>query len=225
MGLVIRFSKIRGIFFDLDGVIFDSEHLWEKSVNAAIKHFYNVSPSSNFAKTVTARSNPEVLRMYIKKYFPHYESMEDEIKRTNLYLEEYFINNQASKVQLFPEVLGVLQSLKTRKFLLAAVTNAPKRVASTIIRKVHNLHNYFDYVITIDDVDNGKPNPEMLLQSLKTLELAPEEAIYIGDSLNTDGVASRLANIPFILLIRDKLAKDTGVKTISSLEGLMELII
>ncbi|MHA1966460.1 MAG: HAD family hydrolase [Candidatus Hodarchaeales archaeon] len=221
---MVRVTKVKCIFFDLDGVIFDSENLWEKSVDATIEHFYNVTPSSDFGKTVTARSNPEILKSYIIEYYPNYYSLEEEVEKTTSYLEEYFSNNMVSKIQLFPEVLSVLSKLKANQYLLGAATNAPKRIALLILKETHNILKYFDNVITIDDVNNGKPNPEMLLQSLKNLDLAPKEAIYIGDSLNTDGEASRLANIPFILLDRKKLAKKTGVKVISSLEGLIDLI-
>jgi len=220
---VIRVKRIKCFFFDLDGVIFDSEHLWEKSVDATIEYFYNVTPSSEFAKTVTERSNAEVLKRYIVEYYPNYNSMEEEVEKTIIYLEEYFLNNMVSKIQLFHEVLSLLHKLKENQYLLGAATNAPRKIVIRILKETH-IFKYFDNIITIDDVDNGKPNPEMLLKSLKTLGLNPEEAIYIGDSHNTDGKASKKANIPFILLDRYKLVNSSGVKAISSLDGLIDLI-
>ncbi len=220
---MIRLTKIKGVFFDLDGVIFDSEHLWEKSVDATIEYFYNITPSSGFAKTVTARSNAEVLKRYIIEYYPNYNSMEEEVEKTIIYLEEYFLNNMVSKIQLFPEVLSILHKLKANQYLLGAATNAPRKIVTQILKKT-NIFKYFDNIITIDDVDKGKPNPEMLLKSLKSLNLTSEEVVYIGDSLNTDGKASRLANIPFILVDRYKLVNNTGVRIISSLDGLIVFI-
>ncbi|MFX0051198.1 MAG: HAD family hydrolase [Candidatus Hodarchaeota archaeon] len=212
---------INGILFDLDGVLFDSEPLWEKSVVATIEHFYNVSPSSDFTQTILARSNTEILKLLIQNYHPSYHSLEEEIVKTNEFLEEHFLTNMVSEIKLFPEVMSVLQFLKTQELLLAIVTNAPKRIVSKILGEILNLDTYFDSVITIDDVVKGKPNPEMLVKTLRILDLSTQEVIFIGDSLSTDGKASELANIPFILMDRKRSSIQSEINTIVSLEGLL----
>jgi HAD superfamily hydrolase (TIGR01509 family) len=212
---------INGILFDLDGVLFDSEPLWEKSVNATIKHFYDVSPSSDFTQTILARSNTEILKILIQNYSPSYHSLEEEIEKTNEFLEEHFLTNMVSEIKLFPEVLSVLEFLKTQDLLLGIVTNAPKRIVSKILGEILNLDMYFDSVITIDDVVKGKPNPEMLVKTLKKLNLSAQEVIFIGDSLSTDGKASELAKIPFILMDRSRSSPESEINTIVSLEGLL----
>ncbi|MFX0173293.1 MAG: HAD family hydrolase [Candidatus Hodarchaeota archaeon] len=212
---------INGILFDLDGVLFDSEPLWEKSVIATIEYFYNMSPSSDFTQTILARSNTEILKSLIQNYSPGYQSLEEEIVKTNEFLEEHFLTNMVSEIKLFPEVLSILEFLKTQELLLAIVTNSPKRIVSKILGDILNLDTYFDSVITIDDVVKGKPNPEMLVKTLRTLNLLAQEVIFIGDSLSTDGKASELANIPFILMDRNQSSTKSEINTIFSLEGLL----
>jgi phosphoglycolate phosphatase len=221
---VIRFSRIKGIVFDLDGVIFNSEPLWEISVIATIEHFYNVTPSPEFVRTIIARSNREILKKHIMKYHPNYHSITEEIEKTNQFLEEHFVINMVPKIELFPEVLSVIKNLKEKPVLLAIATNAPKRIVSKILRNIGNLDKYFDSVLTIDEVTKGKPNPEILEKSLIELDLSAEEVIFIGDSLDTDGTASKLANIPFILIDREHSQTNDDISVISSLEELYSII-
>ncbi|MFX0184146.1 MAG: HAD family hydrolase [Candidatus Hodarchaeota archaeon] len=221
---MIRFSRIKGIVFDLDGVIFNSEPLWELSVTKTIEHFYNVTPSPKFVRTIIARSNREILKMHIMKYHPHYLSLTEEIERTNQFLEEHFVTNMVPRIKLFPEVLSVIKFLKEKSILLGIATNAPKRIVSKILQDISNLNKYFDSVLTIDDVTKGKPNPEMLEKSLKELALSAEEVVFIGDSLDTDGTASKLAGIPFILIDREHSQTNEDINAISSLEELFSVL-
>src|SRR5699024_10348870 len=63
-----------------------------------------------------------------------------------------------------------------------------------------NLYDYFDYFITQDDVSKIKPDPELYLKTLDTLDIKPSEAIVFEDSLN--GLFSaQQANIPVVLII------------------------
>ena len=48
--------------------------------------------------------------------------------------------------------------------------------------KLTNLDKFFDVVITLDEVENAKPDPEPLYKALDALGSKPEEAIMIGDN-------------------------------------------
>ena len=54
----------------------------------------------------------------------------------------------------------------------------------------------------------AKPSPHLLEAVLKQAKVAPEEAVFLGDTDATDGAAARAAGIPFLLLARPKLAKE-----------------
>src|SRR5699024_34621 len=62
-----------------------------------------------------------------------------------------------------------------------------------------NLYDYFDYFITQDDVSKIKPDPELYLKTLDTLDIKPSEAIVFEDSLN-GLLSAQQANIPVVLV-------------------------
>src|SRR5699024_1560773 len=63
-----------------------------------------------------------------------------------------------------------------------------------------NLYDYFDYFITQDDVSKIKPDPEVYLKTLDTLDIKQSEAIVFEDSLNSL-LSAQQANIPVILVL------------------------
>src|SRR5699024_2237173 len=62
-----------------------------------------------------------------------------------------------------------------------------------------NLYDYFDYFITQDDVSKIKPDPELYLKTLDTLDIKPSEAIVFEDSLN-GLLSSQQVKTPVVLV-------------------------
>lgn len=219
-------AQVLGIIFDLDGVLFDSEPLWDESITATFNHFYNIIPSLDIAQTIKVRSNPTILAALIEKYYPQYGSLQEEVERANAYLEEHFITYMTSRIKFFPETQNVLEKLHELGISLSVASNAPKKVVSEIVTKNQFLRTHVHPIFTIDDVTNGKPNPEMLFKAMRILRIEPKNMLFVGDSLSTDGEASRAAGIPFVLLDRNNFTKGKAIDYfyIKSLTEILDLI-
>jgi len=61
------------------------------------------------------------------------------------------------------------------------------------------LEKYFDVVVSFEDTEKHKPNPEPLLYAINQLKIVPEETIYIGDQ-QADFLAARAARTKIIML-------------------------
>ena len=82
--------------------------------------------------------------------------------------------------------------LLSKKYKLALVTN---RGSSTIRLLDHfNIRNYFDVVVTANDVLHPKPSPEPIRLALKKLKVKSSEAIYVGDAMS-DSIAAKRAKV------------------------------
>lgn len=222
----MHFLKIKGILFDLDGVLFNSIPLWEESLDETFKQFYNIVPDPEFTKSIIARTNPGILRCLIKEYIPECENIEKEISKTNDFLEKYFLEHMTKKIELFQEVEYVLSELRLKEIPLVVLTNAPKIIVTKIIEEKKALTSVFTHVLTFDDVMKGKPDPEMIYKALELLQVSASDVYFIGDSLNSDGGASKAANVPFIFIDRkiEKTTKIDGYIVINSLTEIFSLI-
>lgn len=78
---------------------------------------------------------------------------------------------------------------------LAVCTN--RATSMDMIIEDFGLSGYFEYVMTASQVTHPKPHPEPLLKVLDYFDIAPEEALFIGDG-EVDMQAARGAGVPFI---------------------------
>jgi len=99
---------------------------------------------------------------------------------------------------LFADTLSTLATLQQRGYLLGIVTNRlwggqPFQEDMQTL----GLHNYFDLRTIAVSADLGvrKPNPAIFFHALNALNVAPEDAVMVGDSLSTDIVGAQRTGI------------------------------
>ncbi len=120
----------------------------------------------------------------------------------------------------FPEVLEVLASLK-KKYKLVLVSNTDCFSIQEVIEK-YKLAQYFDLVLLSCKVGKLKSDPELFAQALETLNLTAEDALMVGDSIDSDIRSAEAAGIPALLLDR-KDRREFSPK-ISNLYELQEML-
>ncbi len=86
------------------------------------------------------------------------------------------------EVAVFESLEEVIQHLATKPLQLGIVTS---KTAQEVVDEFEpfGLSEYFQHIVSASDTEKHKPNPEPLLKCLDALQVAPEEAIYIGDSI------------------------------------------
>lgn len=90
---------------------------------------------------------------------------------------------QLSTTKLYPKTRAILESLTRRKIPLAIVTNSPRNYALDILR-FHEIYDFFDEIITYNEVgpDGVKPSPDGINLALSSLELgSSNNVLFIGD--------------------------------------------
>lgn len=101
------------------------------------------------------------------------------------------------RLPLYPGVVELLQNLKTQHKKLVLITTTKREVIDMVLAH-HELIDYFDLIITGDEVQAHKPDPEGILFTLKRLGVAKDRAVMIGDS-DKDLNAASNAGIDSIL--------------------------
>jgi phosphoglycolate phosphatase len=129
------------------------------------------------------------------KTFYHAEAFDSDHER---WFSEYYTKNHENELVLYEGIREMLESLKEEGHVLAVATNAYR--GSTIESLTHlNVYEYFDTIACYDDVEKGKPYPDMLYKILDDLDHSNEKSIFIGDGPR-DKMASKNADIPYIMV-------------------------
>ena len=95
---------------------------------------------------------------------------------------------------MYPGVKEGLDVLRAQGYPLACVTNKSERFTLPLLDYV-NLSSYFVSVVAGDTLPQKKPDPAPLLHACKQMNVAPNEMLMIGDSIN-DAQAARAAGCP-----------------------------
>ena len=210
---------IKGILFDFDGVILDTEPLWFKAVINTLKYLkipYN--KKINYKDQIGVHSDIAIKRLFINKISKIQE------KQINIVLEK-----QINKI--FSKKISVSTFLK--KFLkqtnlpYAIVSNSPKKHIIKLLKK-ENMYRYFniDMIISCQGRLRPKPFPDGFIKGLSILKISAKNTLVIEDS--DSGIESaKNAGIKNILRYTNKdknLANKIKYKNIKKIKSFKELI-
>ena len=164
-------KNINCVLFDLDGTLIDTSELIIDSYQHTLKKVLNLDvPASEIAISL-GRPLAEVLGSYSK------ESL-DELIET---YREYNDTRHDSMAKLIAGVTETLEVLSKASLSLGVVTGKRKYLAMRGMQ-LHGIDAYMQAIVTPEDTQLHKPNPEPIFKALEILGKQPEEAIMVGDS-------------------------------------------
>jgi putative hydrolase of the HAD superfamily len=122
----------------------------------------------------------------------------------------------------FPEVPGVLTSLRNRGYRLGIVSNWSWNLRERVAQV--DLDGFFELVWASAYAGSNKPHPEIFHQALEKMSLSPERVLYVGDSYEHDVVGARNAGLGVVLLDRDGALETPDCPVIHDLWGVVRLL-
>jgi beta-phosphoglucomutase-like phosphatase (HAD superfamily) len=186
-------QPFRAVIFDLDGVLADSEPWWSE-IDAQMLSEHGIIYRGEFYRNVIGISYRLAVEFY-KEKFAISAPTEELMRRRGEIAIEFF----AHRVGLFPSVKEALEELRQINIRLAVATSSVSISARPFLDR-HQLTAFFDVIVTGDEVERGKPEPDIYLRAAERLGVAPNECLVIEDSL--PGIAAakaarmRVAAIP-----------------------------
>ena len=163
--------KIDTLLFDLDGTLIDTNELIISSFMHTLEHYF---PGQYKKEDVPQFMGPPLMESFNKLDPERAEEM----------AQCYRDYNHMRHDELVTEFEGVYDTIKTlhQKGYKLAIVTTKKRYTVEMGLRLTKLDQFFDVVVTLDDVTHAKPNPEPLLKALEQLGSKPENAIMVGDN-------------------------------------------
>ena len=167
-------DNIKAVIFDLDGTVVDSMWMWE-AIDIEYLARFGIPLPADLQKKISGMSFSETA-VYFKETFGIPDSL-DKIKAD---WNDMAMYKYCHEVPLKPGVLSFLQELKKRGIKTGIATSNSVELLNYFL-KAHELHNYFEVVITGSDGLRGKPAPDMYLEAAKRLSVKPEKCLVFED--------------------------------------------
>ena len=185
---------IKALIFDMDGVLIDSEIMYQKWVFNFLKQENLSYPLYSYQKKIGTTAS---IFDDIEKYHEGCNSLELKGKFT-----KYWKSQKIDYLDIFPNILiEQLEWLKKKKIKMAIASSSPMDTINEVVTTC-KIESYFDCLISGRDLPESKPNPTIFLKASEQLRIPVEECLVIEDSYN--GIkAGKRANMK-VLAIKDK---------------------
>lgn len=183
----------RAVIFDLDGVLADSEPWWNE-IDKKLLSEYGVAYRGEYHRNVLGVSYYLAVEFY-KKTFGLSAPTEELMRRRGEIAAEFFAN----RIGLFPSTRAVLKELWQMNLRLALATSSVSASARPFLDR-HELTTFFEVILTGEEIERGKPHPDIYLRAAEKLGVTADACLVIEDALS--GIAAgkaagiRVAAIP-----------------------------
>ncbi|MBM6619023.1 pyrophosphatase PpaX [Bacillus suaedaesalsae] len=190
--------KVNTLLFDLDGTLIDTNELIIASFLHTLEHYY---PGKYQREDAIQFIGPPLFDTFVAIDESRVQELIDTYRTHNL-------SHHDELVREFEGVYETIEALHEKGYKLGIVTTKLRNTVNMGL-KLTKLDQFFDVVVTLDDVEHAKPHPEPVEKALALLDAKPEEAIMVGDNYHdieagqnagtlTAGVAWSLKGIEFL---------------------------
>jgi HAD superfamily hydrolase (TIGR01509 family) len=188
-----------GIIFDIDGTLTSTNELIYASFNHIAKKYLNKTFSNEEIAGFFGPPEDVIIKDFCGDRFG--EGKKD-------YYSFYTKNHNMA--DLYPGIINILKDLKKKNVYLSIYTGKGKEAATITLKKLE-IFDYFNLIITGDDVKEHKPSPEGINIFIEKFNLNRNRVLMIGDSTG-DVKAARHAEVKIASVVWDSYAKEKVIK-------------
>lgn len=166
---------IKGIIFDMDGLMIDSERITFECFQEVLKD-YNLTMTKDFYIKLLGKTVDSCYELFNNTY--------GDIDAPKIFKDCHILLDYRFEVEGIPlkdGLIELLDFLKSNNYKTIVATSSYRNRVNKILLRA-NINNFFDDSICGDEVINGKPNPEVFLKALDKLNLKADEVLILEDS-------------------------------------------
>ncbi len=170
-------SKVRAVVFDLDGLMFNTEELYQY-VGAEVLRRRGCEFTPDLLDEMMGRPGAIALQIMID-----WHQLDTTVEKLSSESDEVFAEILAEQLDVMPGLLPLLEALETAGLPKAIATSSGRRFVTEVLSKFQ-LEPRFQFILAAEDVKNGKPDPEIYLTAAARFGLMPAEILVLEDSQN-----------------------------------------
>lgn len=170
-------SDLKLVVFDLDGTLIDTVSLFIGSISAVLEAMDLPIPEEKTIRSVSGLG----MQVGIRRIAPSLDAsdIEDLIAR---YREESLARaSQSMQEALFTGAPEALNKLHGRDDIVMAVATGKALVSTNRVLELHKIRNLFTSIHT-PDTNIAKPNPDMIMDAMSIVDVAPARTVMVGDT-------------------------------------------
>jgi len=209
---------IRGVLFDMDGLVLDTEKLYSRFWREACLYYGH---KMTYEQSLKMRAlNCHLGEAMLKSFFgPDTDYIKLRTKRIELM--DAFVEQEG--VELKPGIRELLDHLQARNIPAAIASSSPlPRIRSHLSR--HALDVRFAALCSGHDVENGKPAPDIYQYAARQLGLKPEDCLALEDAPSGITSAYRAGCLTVMVPDQDQPSSETAAMLYAKADSLLDVM-
>ena len=163
------------IIFDLDGVLVEAKNIHFDALNESLGPKYSIEWNEHLSKYDGLKTNQKLEMLTKEKGLPIelYKQVWDKKQRLTL--------KKLSDLKPSLQLQMCISSLVDQGYKIACCSNSIRKTVLTVLSKL-GIIEYFDLILSNEDVKNSKPHPEIYWKAISMVGCLPEETLIVEDS-------------------------------------------
>jgi len=209
---------IKAIIFDMDGVLFDSQPIHFEAEKRTVAHFGG-KISDDELKGYLGWNEEAFWKDVIPKY-----GMDATLEQCRAFERPLLEGLLERALKPDPKLRKILKELRRSGIQLAVASSAPKKWILMTFGGL-GVDDLFDCLVSGEDVEKSKPEPDIFLEAAKRIGIAPEDCIVVEDAPAGIEAAKRAGMHPIALrgTVNKGLDLSGAEREITDLSELMEI--
>ena len=176
-------TRIKAVAFDMDGLMFNTEDLYDE-VGEILLQRRGQQFSNELKLAMMGLPGADAFEIMRTRC-----GLSDTVTELQSECDEIFSDMLPARIQTMPGLERLLELLEGRKVPKCVATSSHRQFATRALG-FFELEPRFEFVLTAEDVEKGKPNPEVYLAAASRLGVDPESMLVLEDSFTGSTAAA-----------------------------------
>ena len=169
---------VKLIIFDLDGVLIEAKNIHYETLNDALSSVddkYVISWNDHLSKFDGLKTTQKLEMLTRERGLPEYNYKQIWEKKQYLTLKSLKNLDKSERLEI------TLDRLVSSGYKICCCSNSIRKTVLTVLSKL-GIIEYFDLILSNEDVKNSKPHPEIYWNCISKMGFLPEETLIVEDS-------------------------------------------
>ena len=190
--------EVGAVLFDLDGTLLDTLPDLHAAACAMLHDLGRPPLPLEAIRGYVGRGIPNLVKRVLAGSLAAADDSSPPPQAALDSFRQHYARENGNRSTLYPGVIEGLEALKAKGIPMAVITNKAEAFTLPLLKSA-GLAGYFNVVVSGDLLPKAKPDPMSLIWACGRLGVSPDDAVFIGDSIN-DFLAGRAAGCHVFLL-------------------------